>query len=398
MQTVERRIVFNEFWVHVAGLLTAVALSSVSQQVLACPAFVRDLHTQYLPKDIPSICVAVDRYQAALSKLESKGVTPAARIADLHATRMINPPTWLAMRKASNYSPWFVYQPAPSTWGMWENGAAIIDNETAQNYADGHVPAVSREFLMTVHKAALSGLSDQADQYRQQMELGRAWSRSNSLTKAQSEALVKFEHRSLENKKLSLISWHPTSCLEDRDPEFQKWYPQQSTTDLTKWPEIDPRVFYVEKGHRKQCGYILYAPFPEVQAQLDKWLNFLNTILKSWGTRHAQGDPLFTASKAARWFIGIHPYVNGNGRTSRFTMEYILKSIGLPSPILANMDYDIVSTEEEWALEIGRGIRRAILVAENCAKDPSIGGCAIVPTASLLPAPPVDSSGSVTQP
>jgi Fic family protein len=84
-------------------------------------------------------------------------------------------------------------------------------------------------------------------------------------------------------------------------------------------------------------------------------------------------------AKAQRWFISIHPFTDGNGRTSRFLMEWILNSIGLPPPIVEDMNNDIYETEAQWADEIGKGLLKTVEIAEACARQPQSQGCNVVP-------------------
>jgi fido (protein-threonine AMPylation protein) len=368
---------FHQFFAVVAATMTILLAGPLA---LACPAFVQSLQTKNLPSELRDLCTAVDRYQAALALLESKGVRPGARIADLHAPRMINPPTWLKEREARDFNPWYVYAPAPETWGSWEKGAAKIDAATLANFSTGSFPALSIQWLREIHATALDGVLSTAGQFRTGNEIGKALSGEEAPNEDEVKALRHLEYPAIFNPGQPLIGWHPTDCLENRSIEFQTQFKNERYFDTSAWPQAESAKYFSWKdGNERQCGYLRYSAPEEVQPQMTKWLDEINSSVTTWGTARPHGDPLQLASRAQRWFIAIHPYERGNGRMSRFAMEWILKSIGLPSPILRDMDEDIFSTEDIWAREIGEGILRSILVAEHCAINPARKGCRLVP-------------------
>jgi fido (protein-threonine AMPylation protein) len=365
------------------SLIIACGFFLLSLSASACPQFIKALQTKHLPSELADICEAVDRYQVALRSLESQGIKPAERIADLHAPRMINTPTWVKERQAKNFDPWFVYDPAPDTWASWEVGARVIDNEANQVSRNGQFTAFSKTWLKDVHRTALQGVLDTAGEFRSMHEVGKALAQKDAITLDQAAAINKIEYLSHLNPGERMLSWNATECFEQLLPPSKTKFLAQRHFDNGLWTALDSQTFFIsDDGSKRQCGYIKYPSPKEIGSQIDKWLQDINAELLSWNTSNPQGDALHLAAKAQRWFVAIHPYERGNGRVSRFAMERILKSIGLPSPILRNMDEDLYSTESQWADEIGYGILRAIKIAEKCAKNPKRNGCNVVPASA----------------
>ena len=79
----------------------------------------------------------------------------------------------------------------------------------------------------------------------------------------------------------------------------------------------------------------------------------------------------------------VHPFLDGNGRTSRLVMEYVVRSLGLPTVIISDFNDDVVTTESDWADDIGRGMLRTIQALERCEKDLNQAGCNVLPPAPL---------------
>ncbi len=53
-------------------------------------------------------------------------------------------------------------------------------------------------------------------------------------------------------------------------------------------------------------------------------------------------DPILFAGQAYQRFVSLHPFENGNGRTGRSVMDYILERYGLPPPVLGDDLFVIV--------------------------------------------------------
>ncbi len=345
----------------------------------ACPEQVRVLKTSHLPAELSDLCAAYDRFHSASQILESKGVVPADRIANLLAPRFINMPDWISKGAKAHYSPWYVYDPAPTTWAGWEKGAEVIEREANENYKNQSIPALTLDWLKELNATALSGLLETAGKFRLSIELGKALDHGYALTEKQ----VK-DFRNAIRQELPFLAWHPTQCIEDRTPAFVEQFKFQHVLDISQWPDINPDEFFtMPDGQKKQCGYIVYPAPEEVGPQINKWLSDVNQATATWkvGASPANmADPLAVAARAQRDFVAIHPYDKGNGRVSRFVMEWILKSLGLPLPIIKEMNEDLYHSEAQWADEMGESILRSIKVIESCAADSSQPGCSVVPT------------------
>ncbi len=367
--------------VPVINIIFAFILSA--SQADACSELVKRLKSKSLPKGT-SLCDLSDRYQKALSKLESHGVQNPERIADIHATRFINYPDWVRGREKQQYSPWMVYGPAPQTWQSWENGASVIEEMAQANQKSEKIKPLNFAFLSKLHKISMTKLSSAAGHWRTGIEIGKSISIHNSIPENAVNALLTSEFVSYLDPKKPLVTWRATECLEDRTEEYRTMFNHRWQTNkafyLSEWPKQDAKKFFTAKdGSKKQCGYLVYADASEVDQQMAAWMTYMNrafdTISYKIGTVH---DPLLAISRIQRWFISIHPYEDGNGRMSRYFVDYILRSLNLPSPIIKDFDDDLYFTSQQWAQEIGEGIVKAVQIAETCAAKPSTLGCKIV--------------------
>lgn len=81
----------------------------------------------------------------------------------------------------------------------------------------------------------------------------------------------------------------------------------------------------IRAGNRQTHSYVLGEM---VEAQVDQFTNWLDSALEKCD--NGQENPLIVAAQASQWLVSIHPFSDGNGRTSRMVMDYILQRHDLP--------------------------------------------------------------------
>jgi hypothetical protein len=128
----------------------------------------------------------------------------------------------------------------------------------------------------------------------------------------------------------------------------------------------------------KSCGDLTMAIADEVGEQMDKWTEYMRGQFHYLSQNPESVDIVDFAATAQQWFVVMHPFVKGNGRTSRLMMDFILRSVDLPTPILDDQNRDFFSTQEEWADLVGRGMVNAVQALEACAENPLAIGCKVI--------------------
>ena len=99
-------------------------------------------------------------------------------------------------------------------------------------------------------------------------------------------------------------------------------------------------------------GYIEFCKAENVAAELD--------ALMAWHKEQLakDHDPYLLAAELQQRFIAIHPFRDGNGRTSRWLMNWSLKQDGIGQSVLYDTDQDMFSSVEAWAEELRKGETR----------------------------------------
>lgn len=359
--------------------ILVAALTAVAAE--ACPPSLAKLATTHL--DSESLCEVYDRYQRAVESLRSQGVSEPERLANVIGPRLVNRPRWLDTRGRLRFDPRSVYSPAPLTWRSWENGAALVE-ASAKRFREHGGPLLTLEWVKKLHRETMGALLTNAGELRQMGEVGLALERGAAVTPRLIEDLRNGGgYRRIGDETTPLYSWHATECTEDKSAQDAAEHARINERDgyihLELWKHLEEDQFFTAAdGRRKQCGYIRYPDSFEIKPNLDAWAEEINSLTARWPGGDASEDPLITIARAQRKFIGIHPFLDGNGRTSRLIMDLLVKSLDLPAPVLVNMDLDIYSSESAWATEIGRGIARAVNITEGCARDLSRPGCQVI--------------------
>ncbi len=332
---------------------------------VACPPILTSASTQYLPSTL-DLCGLSLRYQKSLTNLKALGLSEPLRIADVMAPRFIEQRDWLRAKTHApgTLHPESVYDPAPATWRSWDEAQRSVAQKAKENQASGRIPEVKVSRILELHRLSTAyqggpfGLRETSD------EIGRAFEEYYSVDDQQVKRFGALEYG-------PLLTWHNTLCLEERAAEFQGKFRADlyAYTDVKHWaPTKDPRKAFINaRGERRRCGYIQYLDHRRVPAELSRWERELNRDLAAIPTK-AQ-DPILLAARAQRWLVAIHPFLSGNGRVSRLLMDEILQALGLPAPLLENMNEDLGHSEAEWAREIGAGMVRTVEVLEACVKS-----------------------------
>jgi len=398
-------------------LIFAIAATSVcTRPAQACPVFLQGLVSPSLRQTDPQtgrvinngdLCAFHDRYERARQAILSQGVDPAL-IADVRAPRLIELPTWTAHTKGwflhpGNFDPRRVYADPQGKYTVWPNfsaAARLADQTGARNFASlsqgARMTPLSLEDLTVLHIQAL-GTSEPGVAGRirgQGLEIGTNLDRSSAPAVTELENLLHFEYPSLLHPGLPLISFRETQCYDQLSPEDQESVGgRMRQIDITSLSATG-YDFTDQAGIPRHCGYFIYSDWHEVRPQLDLLFRKINQSLlyltsqrgsedqeESLDSTRAMGsqDPLIIAARAQRWFIAIHPFGGGNGRTSRFLMDEILESFGLPPPTLRSMNEDILMTEDQWAHEVAIGMQRVVGILENCTGDLSASRCLATP-------------------
>jgi len=219
------------------------------------------------------------------------------------ALRFINFYDWLKFQ-ANDYRPWLVYQPAPQTWESWDKVANLLYTKKNER------PVFTLDLIAEINKKALAGgLS-----YTKILTPGKFRNGFN-------QYIVNYKIN-CENKSMnqSLYNYYQNFDLLDYSGR------KLIRLEVTKCRKnnIDEEQFYF--------GNVVYTKPRMVIGEVKRWLSFVNENLEKFTnlTQSLDYSPLDFIADAQRRLVAIHPFADGNGRTSRFVQDLLTQYFNLP--------------------------------------------------------------------
>ena len=155
-------------------------------------------------------------------------------------------------------------------------------------------------------------------------------------------------------------------------------------------PKLDPefkdvlRIKYVPKagaspgeGSVVPMVWVIYSGDSRAnRTHVEYALTFFNEVIASLrsGQPIRRNDWLLTPMQAAyllqKFYVGVHPFSEGNGRTSRLLQELLLTSMRAPHGSSGDlMDEDVMSSFSSYYEKAIAGQRRVLSTIQNCENE-----------------------------
>jgi hypothetical protein len=202
-----------------------------------------------------------------------------------------------------------------ATFESWRGAAALARAEGERTRGRPLAPGELTQVLQRLHAAAGAGMVEIHESHLRAPDLGRLRSRAE-------------DHVQLGD------------LLHDVDPELAR------LLDRNPYLAKDP-AFEGEGGKLRRL--IRFAPGPEVPgmvAALDAWVR----------SQEAAGlDPRALAAEVHHRLVSIHPFMDGNGRTSKLAVDFLMARAGAPEPLWR--ESEVLRHVERWPEAADAGMR-----------------------------------------
>ena len=367
-------------------LLKWITIVCVCGAELAAPAR-GELQTQFLT----STAQIKTRYAAILQRAQTLSVKMGRPVRPLLfkqvvAPRLIGRSDWSFEKGLPWIEPAGVY--GSKTWQQWVRVAIdLVKIESSRS------DVMSLGTLEAWHAEALSGLipSSSLGRLTRFPRHGRNLKKLDALSLDEIRNLA---HISIDSTTDIALPWTPAVCEEDLGAHYnfsasclaargtiyaasklakyqilgEYWQDSERAIENSHiqetfawsacWPVRDPSLI---KPNEKQCGFFNYPGPREVPALMAKLLSNINSYLKI-----PSGDPYVFALKAQRAFVAIHPFEKGDGRVSRFVMDFITEKFALPPIVVLEMNKDISTPLSEYISGAVLETNRSLKHMEEC--------------------------------
>lgn len=311
-------------------------------------------------------CWMQDRVAKLRETYAAKGIN-LDEIGEYKVLRFIDRHSW-EKAKTFKRAPHKIYDPAPATWKVWENGINTTFNDLPKKHAlnthinlDKNSFAKINEILLTDGttsiKDKVTDSNKKPGEYRIQndnavgfcAEADKAQEFAESIQKSE-ESLARFQQR-----------WESLVGLRFSDVVKNEGGPDFDNANFLSQMTVS------ETGcHRDRTVFIQYSPTIEVMNQIE-WISiFIKTNLQSYVRGEAYLAPVEFAAFVQKWFVSVHPFADGNGRTSRAIQEMIMYNFGLPFVPAGDLQNDALDDLDNYVENTYKKLDSMLTELEMC--------------------------------
>lgn len=358
--------------------------------------------------------VKLNKRAKKISQQNKVNVSPFY-IRDYIARRFINRPDWekyLNENKKSGkeINEKEVYKPVPVTWDNWLLTAREIE-ERAKEERDLEINEFMQWNIISVQGTTPGSIK--LGKLKNNSNYGANTKQRDALTKEEIKAINKINLNFLspwiqnkEEKKLVSefsLKWTSLVCEESlpksldlfkgneackklyNNVKFKNMFTVNKSAGLSDkakmesgiltsqeslhawyWYQCWPRLSEEEVASKSlQCGMITYLDPKYTKKALKLLVNGINGFLS---TPHSPEESFDFAIKVQRAFVAIHPINKGNGRLSRWLMDYITYKSGLPPLLVFDHNRDLSTSEEKYQSLIANETRKGLQKISECLK------------------------------
>lgn len=314
----------------------------------------------------PRDCAIQDRFIAVKAKLAAQNMN-VDEISDYRVIRFIDRYSWEMAKKAGT-APMSVYNPSPVTWDIWDSGIRWIFNEPNFRGILYRTMKIDDKLVAEINKVLLtSGSLSSKDPNTDPNKLPGVYRHDQDRPVGfcippnyPTEQLIATSLASVQ--RFQQIWEQKAGSFQEAVARYGGLNPQQATMttpmsvnqDYT--PEACPR------------GFAIYAPSDQVPQQMSWIESFIRANLDLYAQKKSVISPIALAAFTQKWLVTLHPFGDGNGRTSRAVQDIILANFGLPFAPGGDLQDDAMADFDVYLKNNYEKIEFTLQVLEYCAQ------------------------------
>lgn len=357
----------------------------ISISALAC-----DSYLTFAPKDprqaalFKKDCEIQDRYQKVRAYFESLNIN-VADLVEYRALRLIDRYSYENGRNQGLH-PSQIYTPAPVTWEVWDAGIRLIfGDDQLQNAlfaANGfESKGLGFDHLSFSNFNSVLLKNSKGDVSRDTLEnTKRRWSSPGTYRQAgdgyvgwttTDPAIVQQIQATVQARLAAQAKWEELAGVSFTT--IASRYNAVSATVATFAVPLSVNITKKGTVSQTQEYYVNYAPDYLVQAEV----NWLNIFIKENLNLYRKGKPVLApiqlSALVQKWLVTIHPFSDGNGRTSRAVQDVILANFKMPYAPGGDLQNDVLAQPGEYVDQTYAAIESMLKKLESCAKEYEFG-------------------------
>ena len=309
-------------------------------------------------------CEIQDKFES-LKLLYSQHGSNIDDVVEYKALRFIDRKSWQKNINKEKNDPRFIYRPYSLTWDIWVSGINSIfsDHEVTLQTLFFNLSELSRvnKLLLTDSRNDISATKfDNAGELRNSIFDGNVGFCSILSSKILNEHYSKIE-KSMNDY---VSNWEKLSGISFK--KLVKQYNGESPSNATLGINLSVRD---NRCNDRKNHFTYYVSSSKVEKYLN-WLGiFIDYNLKLYHRGELIVSPIEFASFVQKVFVTIHPFHDGNGRTSRVIQDLILKEFGMPYAPSGDLQSDILLSFESYRARTYSKFESMLNFLEKCLDE-----------------------------
>lgn len=338
-----------------------------------------DSYLQYTQKDprkaelFKKDCDIQDRYNNVRSFFNSIGIN-VADIAEYRMLRFIDRSSFEHARQLE-ITPSQIYKPAPMTWEVWDGGIRSIFRNDDLSFS---------LFITGGFDSRMAGYEHLSFSYF------NAYLLKNSRGDVSRDKLNNVNNRdsapgTYRQAGDSIVGWTSVDPqINDQITQSQlsmraaqaRWESSigvsfSTIVDKYKGANAAAATFAVPMIATKQGSgfYVAYSPSDMVPAQISWIHSFIKENLDRYRLGKAVMPPIELSALVQKWLVTIHPFSDGNGRTSRAVQDVILANFKMPYAPGGDLQNDTLDIYDTYVDKTYAAMDSMVKKLEMCAEE-----------------------------
>lgn len=332
-------------------------------------------------KSFPKDCAIQDRFVALKSAYAAKQVN-IDEIAEYRVIRFVDRNNW-ERAKTSRIKPEQIYQPAPATWTVWDAGIREVMRVGGTKGQLDNGFDLNESNIAYVNKVLLLNEAENL----------------NIKDKGTDQSLKPGEYRKTTSNGVGFRSGGKDytamiNASEESMNRFQaRWESAMGATfsDLLQTAgSVNSAGANLRSGMKENDAhsFVFYAPSTAVPVAMDWIKNFIKLNLERYKSGNPVLSPMELAAVAQKWFVSVHPFSDGNGRTSRAIQDLILAHFEMPAVPGGDLQDDATSVYEDYIQRTYSKTESLLTALEMCLTvNASAYHCQTVDNLNAMAAP-----------
>ncbi len=324
-----------------------------------------------LLKNFKRDCAIQDRY-VKVREIYRKHKLDVTDVAEYKALRFIDRYTWDSNALENKKAPLFIYQPAPATWLVWSEGMSqLFSGDSGKGVLEKKLAekkGFDKKFISHINKILLTDgklntKDPNTDRYKRPGEY-RSWfdDKVGFCSIFEYATNQKILSRSQDSVHQYQLAWEKQAGFSLVEAISQAVGRFSKTANM-----VVPLKLTNDRCSEGRGNFVAYSSSMDVKEHIE-WLQaFVRYNFQRYAAATPVISPIELSAVVQKWFVTIHPFADGNGRTSRAIQDLILQNFDLPFAPAGDLQVDMQEPVDAYIGETYDSIESMLNFLERCS-------------------------------